>query len=478
MKNVGVYLAFAFVMVVSSAAYAAEDMIPSEYYKTVILGRRSGVYEYQDKLFIHSKAAFNSKNPSAKSKAKLDAMLGTSEVLRKWAIDYTEKDRGEKKVLSSTEQFIKGVLDKVDDRWQFPDWEITSSLQCVMNGRHDDEYVVGMCGDKQQIISLIPSAYRMPCDAKTLREAAFSVTKRFAKGSQSMRFARMCGAWDIVGMESVNSPDAKEFRAFNVEVAKYLQEAQLAKELREEAASMSEPQIVTNRTLSMNAQGTEAIEKIEIVTTRRFPRMQQLFLDEQNETNFPTARLESGVKAIASLSGKNKIGSDEQRRLFKVALCESPGDKELWNFYGRLLRDAGDFYGAIICFRNAHKLDSKFVYPIVNLAVTYKLLGKDSLAIGLALFGCGMAEDNWSVSQLNSILWNVSDSGMAIQATENASSKSNAITNAPVKDKSQTEVLPDPDKKIENGSQRGGQSVRMQSPRGFSSSEVDTKLDF
>ena len=420
--------------------------------------------------------AFDSKNPSGKSKAKLDAMLGTSEVLRRWAIDYTKNDRGAKETLSSAEQYIKTVLDKVDDRWQFPDWDVVCSLQRVMNGRHADEYVVGMCGDKQQIVSQIPSVYRAPCDTKLLREATPSVAKRFAKGAQSVRFARICGAWDIVEPKDANSPDALEFRTLNGEVTKYLQESQLAKELRKEVASLSVPQIATNKTVSMNAQGTEAIERIEIVKTRRFPRMQKLFLDEQNETNFPTARLESGVRAIASLTGKNKIESDEQRRLFRVALCESPGDKELWNFYGRLLRDSGDLYGAIICFRNAHKLDSMFAYPIVNLAVTYKTLGKDRLATGLALFGCGIAEDSWSVSQLNSILWNAGDEKMVMQETERASSKANVMINAPANDKPHTEVLPD--KKIGNGSPQAGQSMRIQSSRGFSSSEVDTKLDF
>ena len=41
----------------------------------------------------------------------------------------------------------------------------------------------------------------------------------------------------------------------------------------------------------------------------------------------------------------------------------------------------GEDFGSIICFRNALKLDNRFVYPIINLSVVYKKLGKQKFAV-------------------------------------------------------------------------------------------------
>lgn len=423
---------FAFMMAVSSAAFAAEEMLLSEYYRTTILLKESGVYEHQNKLFIHSKAVYESKMPSAKNKAMARATQGTGTLLRRWALDLTAPERATKESLTAQENFVKCVLDSVDDYWQFPNLNIAAKLQCVMDGREGNEYVVGLVGDKAQIVSQIPAEYKKPCTGDRVRKALPVVAQRKMKGVGPEGFMKACGAWDLVKPTGVAHNRISEFNSVNDEIGRYLQSSPLAQAMVAEVAALSVPQVVTNTTSTMNEQGTMRTEKTEITTVTRIPRMQKLFLDCANETNYPTARLSSGTAAIASIRDA-KVSADERERRIKTALCESPGDKELWNYYGRVLMAKGDSLGAIICFRNALKLDARFVYPIVNLACAYKSLGKKELALGTAMVGRGLATDAWSVRGLDRILWGGADD--APNEPSRATKPSEVFSSSEVNDK-------------------------------------------
>lgn len=476
-KRIGIGMISAFMMVVSSAALAAEEMLPSEYYRATILPKDSGIYEYQEKLFVHSKAVYESKKPSAKKSAKLVATVATGKLLRTWAIDLTAPERATKERLSERENRIKALLDSVDNYWQFPDWQIAAKLQCLVDKPFANEYVVGMVGEKVMLVSMIPETYKAPCTSECLKRALPIVAQRQMKGENAEGFMKVCGAWDLVGSTGASQEKMADFKGVNDEVAQYAQNAPLAKKLAGETAALSVPQIVTNKTSVMNEQGTMLTEKMEITTVTRFPRMQKLFLNCSAETNYPTARLPSGTAAIASIRDA-EISIDERMKLFKTALCDSPGDKELWNFFGRVLMAKNDNLGAIICFRNALKLDARFIYPIVNLACAYKLLGKNELALGTAIVGRGLATDAWSIQELDKILWGGTTnptSGPAPALTQPAQQKpiqrptAEARTPAPT-----TTTIASPSKPKSSPT-----PIPTAKPSGgFSSSEVDSELDF
>ncbi len=452
--RIGIYLVSAFMAVVSSAAFAAEEMLPSEYYKTTILPKASGVYEYQENVFVHSKAVYESKKPSAKNKALTQATYETGTLLRRWAIDLTAPERTAKESLTAQERRIKQLLDGVDGYWQFPDWNINTALQCVMDGREGNEYVVGLVGEKALLVSQIPAAYRMPCTSERLKKVLPIVAQRKMKGTGAEGFMKMCGAWDLVKSDGVAQDKIADYKGVNDEIGQYVQSSPLVKTMAEEIAALSVPQVVTNRTSVMNAQGTALTEKIEIVKVTRFPRMQRLFLNCLAETNYPTARLPSGTAAIAGVQNP-KATVDEQEKLIRAALCDSPGDKELWNYFGRVLMSKNDNLGAIICFRNALKLDARFVYPIVNLARAYKALGRNSLSLGTAVVGRGLATDAWSIRELDKIFWE----GTADPSKE-------------------PELTPPPPSAQLKPKANLGPSPATEPSRGFSASEVNTELDF
>ena len=474
--NAVVFMVSAFMMALSSAVYAAEDMLPSEYYKTEILGKDSGVYEYQGKIFVHSKAAYETKKPNAKNKAKLAATVGTGKLLRDWAIEQTAADRATKESLSDQDKSIRDLLNDVDDYWQFPDWKIGAKLQCVMDNRGTDDYVVGMCGDKDQIVSAIPSEYKLPCTKARLQGALPGVAKRMMQGDSAKGFMQKCGAVDLVGVASIANEKLEEFETVNGELADYVRNSPLAKELIEEVAILSVPQIATNRTVERNDQGTLMTERVEVVTTTRFPRMQKLFLQYATETNYPTGRLPSGPTAIASIRNA-KIDVEARVKLFRQALCDSPGDKELWNFLGRAMMGKGDNLGAVICFRNALKLDDRFIYPIVNLAVAYKSLGKGGLSLGLAVVARGLATDAWSLTEVDKLLWGASTAAVIASppsATAPVRVKQSSVQkDAAKQEKPATAVLkskPEPVSPKPNPAAKPTEA--------FSSSEVNSEVDF
>ena len=422
----------AFMMAVSAAAFAAAEMIHSEYYRATILPKESGVYEHGEKLFIHSKSACESNVSSVRNKSMARATHGTGTLLRRWALDLSAPERATKETLTAQESFIKCVLDRTDDYWQFPNLNIAVNLQCVMDGREGNEYVVGLVGEKAKVVSQIPEEYRMPCTGDRVRKALPIVAQRKMMGAGAEGFMKACGAWDLVKPTGVAHERIAAFNSVNDEIGRYLRSSPLAKELAEEAAALSVPQVVTNTTSTMNEQGTMLTEKTEITTVTRFPRMQKLFLNCANETNCPTARQPSGRAAIASIRDA-KVSADGRATLFKAALCDSPGDKELWNYYGRVLMAKGDSRGAIICFRNALKLDARFVYPIVNLACAYQALGKSELALGTAVVGRGLATDAWSVRELDRILWGGADG--APNEPSRATKPSEVFSSSEVNDK-------------------------------------------
>jgi tetratricopeptide (TPR) repeat protein len=461
----------AFIMSLSSAAIAAEDMLPSEYYNKSVLEQDSGVYKYKDKLIVHSKVAIESKRPSSKNKAMAKATLGTVQLIRRWAIKYTEKNRKCAETLTDGEQYIKRLLDNIDSYWQFPDWNMSVPLQSLKDGRDSDFYIVGLCGDREAVVAAIPPEYRRPCDRNRLKEAVKNVSNRFMRGSRTHAFFRECGVWDLADCKNIKTESSLEFKAVNADIDTYLKESSLAKELEEEVRKLSIPQVVTNVTREMNPQGTTLIETKTVVTTVSIPRMQKLFLNQLTETNYPTVRLPSGTAAIAMIRN-SKIPLEEKAKMFRQALCESPGDKALWNFYGRILMKKGDDLGSIICFRNALKLDNRFVYPIINLSVAYKKLGKQKLSIGLAIVASGLATDVWSLNEINKILWNISDDNVAGRSVVSAEGKATVSKNKESTKKNGVIKVQakEPPKEVHHKTQ----SLKD----GFSSSEVNRELDF
>ena len=135
---------------------------------------------------------------------------------------------------------------------------------------------------------------------------------------------------------------------------------------------------------------------------RASPRFERLFLSGGREPNAAAARTERGKAAERAFFGA--CAPEERERLVLEALRENPGDKVLWNLYGRLLQNRKDWLGARICFRNALRLDSEYPFALTNLALTYQAMGRRELATAAAIVAYGVATDGWCKTQAEGVL--------------------------------------------------------------------------
>ena len=135
---------------------------------------------------------------------------------------------------------------------------------------------------------------------------------------------------------------------------------------------------------------------------RASPKFERLFLSGGKEPNAKSARTERGKVAERAFYGA--CAPEERERLILEALRENPGDKVLWNLYGRLLQSKKDWVGARICFRNALWLDRKYQFALTNLALTYQAMGRRELAAAAAMVAYGLATDGWCKVQAEGVL--------------------------------------------------------------------------
>ncbi len=135
---------------------------------------------------------------------------------------------------------------------------------------------------------------------------------------------------------------------------------------------------------------------------RASPKFERLFLSGGKEPNAKSARTERGKVAERAFYGA--CAPEERERLILEALRENPGDKVLWNLYGRLLQSKKDWVGARICFRNALWLDREYQFALTNLALTYQAMGRRELAAAAAMVAYGLATDGWCKVQAEGVL--------------------------------------------------------------------------
>ena len=180
------------------------------------------------------------------------------------------------------------------------------------------------------------------------------------------------------------------------------------------AAVMPAGGTVVERSVRSDESIITTVETCMVVRTRRIlvqrnardyrasPKFERLFLSGGRDANETAARTERGKAAERAFFGA--CAPEERERLVLEALRENPGDKVLWNLYGRLLQNKKDWLGARICFRNALRLDPEYQFALTNLALTYQATGRRELAIAAAIVAYGVATDGWCKTQAEGVL--------------------------------------------------------------------------
>ena len=456
-------IAAALVAAVTPGVRGAEGS-PSDsaaYYQRELKDKPQGVYEWPEKglLFVQVHVPYMTDGSE-----NLDAntLLAEHQELYAWLAARA----GAKKVDPELPRGLDRVRRLV--RANYPTWEFTADWEYKLDGQafsreEDGKRVACAVCDKRAVEATMPKAFLEPAPDATWLAGARELVGDCYAGRVNVPFMEQVGLFDCAeicgkGKAPTSGPVTesaayREYVDVARETADYLASSDLAKELRgaqgeleniasrPDVAYVAPPEsfvtnvtvnVSTNRAVAANAVtnrtevpfagitavmpagGTVVERRVRVVRTRKIlvqriardyrasARFERLFLSGGREPNAKAARTARGKAAERAFYGA--CAPDERERLVLEALRENPGDKVLWNLYGRLLQNKKDWLGARICFRNALRLDREYQFALTNLALTYQATGRRELAIAAAIVAYGVATDGWCKTQAEGVL--------------------------------------------------------------------------
>ena len=464
MRNLGFGLCV-FMACTLSAAFAADREGRLATYQKEVQSRESGVYEVDGDLYVQVRIPAS---PGPAGRVKMKAVLEANELLRKWAIGYSAQARGKADAGSDGVKLAAAVADACNPAWRFNDWNVKIIGQEVSRTEKDFVLLCQIMSKDDAVKLIPPSfSQAVPQDAlfKVLRPLVAAFRTRDPDRLYGMCNALDLDANAAASQKAKNeygsvegkikeylasSPLAAEFRnhseriragvsseswteiPLNPEVEKaervvsatnipekvtktttFVVRAQTAgekksmgtalrSEVKEETQVSDEEVIVETRTVTTTTI-VKTVRRRTIRTSAGDPAFEEIFLSGGERRQAAAPQTENGRKAVAvyfdaitPMDGKAVCIHD--------ALCENPGDAQLWNLYGRCLVHRKDILGALICFKVALKIDETNQYALTNLAICYDALGCTDLACGMAVLAFGAADDDWCVREARKIL--------------------------------------------------------------------------
>lgn len=440
-----------------SAAFAADREVRLLKYQNEIKSRESGVYEVDGDLYVHVRITV--KNSAQMSRTKLKAALDANNLLKKWAIDYSAPARNKVDDAPAGVKFAASVADVCNTTWRFNDWNVKFKGQEVSPYEKgfvllcqimDKEEVIkqippsfsqaipqdvlfkvlppyvreilkretaklyGMCS----AIDLMPDAAATPKAKEEFAKANAEVDKylsssEFVAGLRE-RAKKIRGPIVVENWEEIPQKPMEEVSNSVVVVTNVIAEIKVATnvvtraqadnerqasgfaakgEVKETTRISDEEEVVETRTVTT----VKTIRKIRRKTVKEVsgtPLFEDVFISGGKTLGKASPQTEVGKKAVAAYFDA-VTPMDEKSKMVAEALCENPGDSQLWNLYGRCLLQKGKKLAALLCFRCAAKLDAANQYAIANLSSVYDDLGYAELARGLAVIAYGIADDEW-----------------------------------------------------------------------------------
>lgn len=164
----------------------------------------------------------------------------------------------------------------------------------------------------------------------------------------------------------------------------------------------TDEEVVTTVETQTVVRVVKTIRRKTMVTRSGEPRFEKLFLGGGCLANEEEPRTGRGLEAERKFFGT--CAMQDREAAVMTALRENPGDKEAWNLLGKMLQKREDWLGAIVCFRNALRLDRTHEYALLNLAETYASLGKRRLSVACAFLAYGIAKNPRCVTGAEQLL--------------------------------------------------------------------------
>ena len=457
----------AFMVLSGLVAFAASPEVRLSTYKNQVRGRDSGVYEVDGDLYVHVRMP--QKSSANMNNAKLKAALEANGLLKKWAIEHTAPQRDKIESSSEGVKLAARVADSCNSGWRFNDWNLKFKGQELSGQETGVVLFGQMMSKAEIVRQIPPSFYKaIPHDVlfkvlgpfvKAMRERDASRLYGLCNAIDLMpdaavtpkakeEFARVNVELDkyltssefVAGLKEhakkirgpmvaenwvdVLQKPAEEVSNSVVIVTNVIAEVRIATnvvtraqsdkermstgfvakgEVKETTRISDEEEVVETRT----ATTVTTIRKIRRKTVKEVsgcPVFEEAFLSGGKVLDKASVQTEIGKKAVA-IYFDNVTPMDEKTKKVADALCENPGDSQLWNLYGRCLLQARDNMAALVCFRCAVKLDASNQYAIANISMVYDFLGCAELARGMAILAYGLAQDEWCRNVAKNILY-------------------------------------------------------------------------
>lgn len=463
--SLGVGLATAVLPVLGVADDAEEDRV-FLYYQNMVQPQETGVYEYNDRLYIQVKVPFDSRKDRLIRK-KSEVVLAAYDLLKKWAIDYSASERNKGDSAPDGVKFAKNIALAYLPEWQFREWSPKLKMREFPHKTDEGFYVLGQSVAKDDVIKNIPASFFKPFAHEDWAEALVAAVRRGVARDGREKVVAKCRAWDaLVDLAKV---DDAEFKAEQEAIQKYLESADLAKSMRGAQSRISGPsddvawsnvpgsdEVVTNvvsaaqtnelkkavvknaekerpqtnwevenlgrscnSTVKVETETKDEEEVVETVTrtvveTRKYIR-RKIVSRVRGSARFEEVFLGGGLIADKARA-TTKLGDGAAKTYFASstievkeaklvdALRENPADAKLWNLYGKCLATKEDYVGAAICFKVSLRLDRDYEFALVNLAEAYQAIGIRNLAVGLATYARAVAKDKWCVTHAEALL--------------------------------------------------------------------------
>ena len=435
-------------------------------YQDEIKARPSGVYEVNGDLYVHVRIPL--KNAADLSKTKLKSVLTANELLKKWAVDISCPARSRSESATEGIRFAASVADACDPAWRFADWNVKSKGQEVSRYEKNDVIFCLILPKEEMVKQIPPSFLqpipqktlfnslrnlvaalrkRDPaklygiCNAMDLgatsgvtqqaKEEYGAVADKVKKYLASSSFAAglrcraerirervSCETW----VELEQNPGTKKTEQITVVtnipaviavVTNFLTRAETKEErarlgvvahgeMTDEVCVSDEAEIVETRVVTTETV-VKTIRRKNVRTTIGIPEFEDVFVSGGEKSCKARPQTESGRRAVAAFFDTVTL-MDGKEKCIHDALCENPGDTQLWNLYGRCLMHRSDIVGALICFRIALKLDTNNPYALTNLAICYESMRCMELARGMAVLAYGASDDGWCVRESRKVL--------------------------------------------------------------------------
>lgn len=376
-----------------------------EYWKSALSDKGDGIYSHNGILYVVVSERFNKFRASTLQNAVKAANRKTLKRLKDWCQAEARKKYLEPKPASESERIVWALLDKMSPGWKYLEWEFSGDARTVFKDQNFESQTLLVVTTLKEIDAR-ESVKKLKARC-SFADVVSCIARLFSTRQSVDELQEVCDCLEISDLKdrSVASSDIlTEYAKIKKNIEGYITSSPLSIKCYEEIKSLSTPIIETNKVEQTNEYGTETVITEVIKTTIRHPRMQQLFLAYGAATNSSLPRTALGLKA-EKIAYDRSVQMSEKLDILKKSLCENPGDVVLWNLYGRCLYDSGDKMGAIICLRNALKIDMKYEYALVNLARVYNTIGCKNLAIRLAFFARGIAKEKWTIQESEKILF-------------------------------------------------------------------------